>query len=50
MLNAVFADDFKEISDEYDEDSFQNKELYIISLLGKIRGDNYCPKCGHKKD
>ena len=40
MLNAVFADSFKEIYDEYDEDNFyldnfQNKKLYMISLLGK---------------
>lgn len=39
MLNSVFADDFKEIYDEYDEDyfylhNFQNKKLYMISLLG----------------
>ena len=43
MLSAVFADDFKEIFDEYDEDNFyldnfQNKSLYIISLLGKNDG------------
>lgn len=40
MLASVFADGFKEIWDEYDEDSFyignfQNKKLYTISLLGK---------------
>lgn len=39
MLSAVFADSFKEIHDEYDEDNFyledfQNKKLYMISLLG----------------
>lgn len=43
MLNSVFADDFKEIHDEYDEDNFyrnnfQNKKLYMISLLGKKNG------------
>ncbi len=40
MISSVFADDFKEIHDEYDEDNFfldnfQNKNLYLISLLGK---------------
>lgn len=40
MLSAVFADDFGEIHDEYDEESFylssfQSKKLYMISLLGK---------------
>ncbi len=40
MLSSVFADDFKEIRDEYDEDNFylenfRNKKLYLISLLGK---------------
>lgn len=40
MLSSVFADGFKEIYDEYDEDSFyldniQNKNLYMISLLGR---------------
>ncbi len=39
MLSSVFADDFEEIYDEYDEDNFyldnyQNKKLYLISLLG----------------
>lgn len=43
MLSSVFANDFKEIYDEYDEDgfyldNFQNKKLYIISLLGKKDG------------
>ena len=40
MLSSVLADGFKEIYDEYDEDSFyldnvQNKNLYMISLLGR---------------
>lgn len=44
MLSAVFADGFKEIYDEYDEDNFylnnfQNKKLYMISLLGKKDSD-----------
>lgn len=44
MLSAVFADNFKELYDEYDEDSFYldnflDKKLYMISLLGK-NGDN----------
>lgn len=43
MLNAAFANDFKEIHDEYDEDNFyldnfQSKKLYMISLLGKKDG------------
>lgn len=43
MLSAVFADDFTEIHNEYDEDgfyldNFQNKKLYMISLLGKKVG------------
>lgn len=43
MLKSVFADDFGHIHEEYDEDSFyvdgfQNKEVYMISLLGKNRG------------
>lgn len=43
MLNSVFADDFKEIHDEYDEDNFyldnyQNKKLYMISLLREQGG------------
>ena len=43
MLKSVFADDFGQIHEEYDEDSFyvdgfQNKEVYMISLLGKSRG------------
>lgn len=44
MLSAIFADNYKEIYDEYDEDNFylsdfQSKELYMISLLGKNNGD-----------
>ena len=43
MLSAVFADDFKEIHDEYDEDTFylggfSDKELYLISMPGKTAG------------
>lgn len=32
MLSSVFADDFEEIYDELD--NYQNKKLYLISLLG----------------
>lgn len=44
MLSAVFANDFKDIYEEYDEDhfyrdNFQNQKLYLISLLGKHSGD-----------
>ncbi len=44
MLSAVFADDFQDIYDKYDEDTFymdhlQNKKLYLISPLGKTDGN-----------
>lgn len=43
MLRSVFANDFNEIHEEYDEEyfylnNFQNKKLYMLSLLGKDRG------------
>ena len=42
MLSSVFADDFSEFHDEYDEDNFyrsnfNSKKLYMISLLSKGR-------------
>ena len=42
MLSAVFADDFTGIHEEYDEDNFyhknfENKKLYMLSLLAKGR-------------
>ncbi len=44
MLGSVFTDDFTEIYDEYDDEyfyikDFQNKSLYMISLIGENGGN-----------